>query len=102
MISSGGPDPGRDKVDRSERETIDEIVRVIYHSSGDWRTPGGIARDLKISSETVNRIVKSHPEFFILASDGRAKYALRPAGLDPVSLTENARNRYIQRRTMSS
>lgn len=89
-------------MDRNERETIDEIVRVIYHSNGDWRTPGGIARDLKVPSETVNQIVKSHPELFILASDGRAQYALRPAGLDPVSLTENARNRYIQGLTLSS
>ena len=89
-------------MDRNEQETINDIVRVIYHSNGDWRTPGGIARDLGISSETVSQIVKNHPEFFILASDGRVKYALRPAGLDPVSLTESARNRYIQGLTLNS
>ena len=89
-------------MDLNERETIKEIVRVIYHSNGDWRTPGGIARDLGISSETVTHVVKSHPDFFIMASDGRVKYALRPAGLDPVSLTESARNRYIEGQTLSS
>ncbi len=83
-------------MDLNERETIKEIVRVIYHSNGDWRTPGGIARDLGISSETVTHVVKSHPDFFIMASDGRVKYALRPAGLDPVSLTESARRQYTQ------
>ena len=88
-------------MDRHEQETIKEIVRVIYHSNGDWRTPGGIARELRISPERVRQIVKKHPGLFILASDGRVKYALRPAGLDPVSLTESARNQYIQRQTLN-
>ncbi len=56
-------------MDQNEQGTIKDIVKVIYHSRGDWRTPGGIARDLKTSPETVTQIVKSHPEFFILADD---------------------------------
>jgi len=63
---------------------------------------GGIARDLKISPETVIQIVKSHPEFFILASDERAKYVIRFGGLDAVSLTDSARNLYLQELTLSS
>ena len=51
-------------MDQNERGTIKDIVKVIYHSRGDWRTPEGIARDLKISSKTVTQIVKSHSEFF--------------------------------------
>ena len=89
-------------MDQNERGTIKDIVKVIYHSRGDWRTPGGIARDLQLPSETVTQIVKSHPEFFILAGDDRAKYALRPGGLDAVSLTDNARDLYLQELTLSS
>ena len=89
-------------MDPGNRETIRDIVRVIYHSNGDWRTPGGIARDLGISSETVTHIVKSHPDFFILASDGRAKYAIRLGGYDGVSLTERARDLYRSELTLSS
>ncbi len=89
-------------MDQNERGTIKEIVKVIYHSRGDWRTPGGIARALQLPSETVTQIVKSHPEFFILAGDDRAKYALRPGGLDAVSLTDNARDLYLQELTLSS
>jgi len=89
-------------VDPGNRETTKEIVRVIYHSKGDWRTPGGIARDLGISSETVTQVVKSHPDFFIMASDGRAKYALRLGGYDGVSLTERARDLYLKELTLSS
>ena len=89
-------------MDQSERGTIKDIVKVIYHSRGDWRTPGGIARDIKISPETVIQIVKSHLEFFILAGDERAKFALRPGGLDAVSLTDSARNLYLQELTLSS
>ena len=51
-------------MDLSKRGTIEDIVRVLYRAQGGWRTPGGIARDLKISPETVSKIVKSHPEFF--------------------------------------
>jgi hypothetical protein len=89
-------------MDQNERGAIKDIVKVIYHSRGDWRTPGGIARDLQISSETVTQIVKSHPEFFILAGDERAKFALRPGGLDAVSLTDSARNLYLQELTLSA
>ena len=89
-------------MDQNEQGTIRDIVKVIYHSRGDWRTPGGIARDLKISPETVTKIVKNHPEFFILAGDERAKFALRPGGLDAVSLTDSARNLYLQELTLSS
>ena len=89
-------------MDQNEQGTIKDIVKVIYHSRGDWRTPGGIARALQLPSETVTQIVKSHPEFFILAGDERAKYALRPGGLDAVSLTDNARDLYLQELTLSS
>ena len=89
-------------MDQNERGTIKDIVKVIYHSKGDWRTPGGIARDLQLPSETVTQIVKSHPEFFILAGDDRAKYALRPGGLDAVSLTDSARDLYLQELTLSA
>ena len=89
-------------MDQNERGTIKDIVKVIYHSRGDWRTPGGIARTLQLPSETVTQIVKSHPEFFILAGDDRAKYALRPGGLDAVSLTDNARDLYLRELTLSS
>lgn len=88
-------------MDQNEQGTIKDIVKVIYHSRGDWRTPGGIARDLKISPETVIQTVKRHPEFFILASDERAKFVIRFGGLDAVSLTDSARNLYLQELTLS-
>ncbi len=89
-------------MDLSKRGTIEDIVRVLYRAQGGWRTPGGIARDLKISPKTVSKIVKSHPEFFIMAGDERAKFALRLGGLDAVSLTAHARNLYLQDAAMSS
>ena len=89
-------------MDQNERGTIKDIVELIYHSRGDWRTPGGIARDLKISPETVTQIVKSHPEFFILPDDEPAKFAFLPSGFDAVSLTDSARNLYLQGLTLSS
>lgn len=89
-------------MDQNEQGMIRDIVKVIYHARGDWRTPGGIARDLKISPETVIQIVKRHPEFFILASDERAKYVIRFGGLDAVSLTDSARNLYLQELTLSA
>ena len=89
-------------MEQSRRETIKDIVGVIYRSNGEWRTPGGIARDLGISFETVSQTVKNHPEFFILASDGRAKFALRLGGYDGVSLTERARELFHRELTLSS
>ncbi len=89
-------------MDPGKREAIKDIVSVIFHSNGDWRTPGGIARDLGISSETVTHVVKSHPDFFILASDGRVKYAIRLGGYDGVSLTERAPDLYRSELTLSS
>ena len=69
-------------MDQNEQGTIKDIVKVIYHSRGDWRTPGGIARDLKISPETIIQIVKSHPEFFIFSErrTGEICYPFRWSG----------------------
>ena len=89
-------------MDLNERGTVEDIVRVLYRAKGGWRTPGGIARDLKISPETVSKIVKSHPEFFIMAGDERAKFALRLGGLDAVALTARARDLYLQKPAMSA
>ncbi len=89
-------------MDQNERRTIKDIVKVLYHSRGDWRTPGGIARDLEIPSETVTQIIKDHREFFILADDEPAKFAFLPSGFDAVSLTDRARNLYLQELTLSS
>ena len=87
-------------MDQNERRTIKDIVKLIYHSRGDWRTPRGIARDLKISPETVTQIIKDHREFFILADDEPAKFAFLPSGFDAVSLTDRARNLYLQELTL--
>ena len=89
-------------MDQNERGTIKDIVKVLYHSTGDWRTPEGIARDLGIPSATVTQIVKSHREFFILPDDEPAKFAFLPSGFDAVSLTDNARDLYLQELTLSS
>ena len=77
-------------MDQNERRTIKDIVEVIYHSRGDWRTPGGIARALQISPETVTQIAENYPQVFILSNDGRARPALLPNGIVAVSLTDNA------------
>ena len=29
-------------MDQNEQGTIKDIVKVIYHSRGDWRTPGAL------------------------------------------------------------
>ena len=89
-------------MDQNERGTIKDIVELIYHSRGDWRTPGGIARDLEIPSEKVIQIIKDHREFFILADDEPAKFAFLPSGFDAVSLTDRARDLYLQELTLSS
>ena len=88
--------------DLNDRETIRAIVRVIYHSRGKWRTFGGISRDINIPSETVSKIVRNHPQFFIVTGDERAKYAIRLGGIDAVSLTDNARNWYLQEPVLTS
>ena len=62
----------------------------------------GIARDLDIPSETVIQIIKDHREFFILPDDEPAKFAFLPSGFDAVSLTDRARNLYLQELTLSS
>lgn len=83
-------------MDQNERRTIEDIVELIYHSRGDWRTPGGIARALEISPETVTQIIKNHRDFFIFPDDEPAKFAFLPSGLDAVSLTDRARDLYLQ------
>ena len=89
-------------MDLNDREMIEDIVRVIYHARGGWRTFGGISRDTDIPSETVDKIVRNHPQFFIVTGDERAKYAIRIGGIDAVSLTNNARNWYLQEPVLSS
>lgn len=83
-------------MNENEQGTIEDIVKVIYHSRGDWRTPGGIARALQMPSEMVTQIVKSHPEFFILPDDEPEKFDFLPSGFDAVTLTDNARSLYLQ------
>lgn len=81
---------------QSEQKTVQDIVEVIQGSTGDWRTPGGIARDLRISPETVIQIAENYPQVFILSNDGRARPALLPNSIVAVSLTDNARDLYLQ------
>lgn len=77
-----------------EKEAVKNIVKVLYHAKGDWRTPGGIARELGIAPTDVSEIVKNNPEYFMLSGDEKAKFSLRVAGQEAVALTDSARSLY--------
>lgn len=81
-------------MDLNEKEALKDIVKVLFHAKGEWRTPGGIARDLGISPVVVNEIVRNNPDFFVISGDENAKFALRPGGQDAVALTDSARSLY--------
>lgn len=83
-------------MNKNEQETLEGIVKLIDRSRGDWRTLGGIARELHMPSERVTQIVKSHPDCFILPDDEPEKFDFLPNGFDAVTLTDNARNLYLQ------